>query len=334
MNDYYQVEIDGHFSSYKFYNTFLPELHKYFNGPSSEQKILISFANIKKISPLVIPNLFNVGLILKDYFNNPVQLFIPWDKKILAYLRDINFFSINNDLEIFNIDERFTGDIPQDRSISDICGTIQIGSDLKKEEIYNCYISKYKTPIEKQLKDEKLVDRILYVMAELSHNGASHSKGICFVSFQLNQLNKFEFSVSDCGIGYRTSLLGKKERNFFKNFNQTETNPSNHFASILEAIYYRKKEYEKIYGVYSIFKDILPLDGVIRLHTHNTQAIFTKYNFSKYLYEDPDESLVKDIINSFILSSETASERKYNPVRIDSAKFKGVHIEIEIPLGL
>jgi hypothetical protein len=283
---------------------------------------------------LVIPNLFNVGLILKDYFNYPVQLFIPWNRKILVYLRDINFFSINNDLKIFNIDERFTGDIPQDRSISDICGTIQIGRNLKKEDIYNCYISKYKIPIEKRLKDEKLVDRILYVMAELSHNGALHSKGTCFVTFQLNQLNKFEFSVSDCGIGYRNSLLDKRKGSFFKNFNQTETTPPNHFSSILEAIYYRKKEYEKVYGVYSIFNDILPLDGVIRLHTHNTQAIFTNYNFSKYLHEDPDENLVKDIINSFILSSDNSTERKYKPVRIDSAKFKGVHIEIEIPFSM
>lgn len=333
MNDYYQIDIDGHFSSYKFYNQFLPKLHEYFNNPVFGEKIIINFANIKKISPLVIPNLLNVGLILKDYFESPVELFIPWDIKLLAYLRDVNFLSINTKLNVFKIDERYTGDIPSDRSISDICGTILIENNLTKESIYNSYISKYKYPLEKQLNDEKIVDRIIYIMAELSHNGAKHSMGSCFVSFQLNHSNKFEFSVSDCGIGYQKSLQNKNIKLFFDQKYNDFDDSTSHFISILEAIYHRKREYDRVYGVYSIFRDVLPLNGIIRLHTHNTQAIFTNYNFYEFLEEEPNKKVLSRILESFVNSSKRATENKYKPVRIDSTKFKGVHIEIEIPLG-
>lgn len=338
MKKYYLINIDDYFSSFQFYNCFLPQLHKYFSNFDNSKKILINLAAINKLSPLVIPNLLNTGIILKEFFNEPVDIHIPWNQKLLAYLRDVNFFVINSQYKIFNIDERYTGDIPSDRSVSDICGTLLIPSNMTKDSIYNCYLSKYQAPLVDQLKCENTVNNILFIMAELSHNGSKHSGGSCFVSFQLNRQNKFEFSVSDCGIGYKESLSKKEDQLKFKSI-KTPCNISSinrnidHFISILEAIFFRKNHREQIYGVYSIFNDVLPRNGVLRVHTYNTQVIFTKHNFSRFIDQNPTHKMIENIINDFINSDKKSAQTKYKPLRIMPPKFRGVHIEIEIPLG-
>lgn len=333
MNKYYSIDVDEYFSSYKFYNSFLSQLHDYFSSSSHTDKIIINFSNVNKISPLVVPNLLNVGIILRNYFGEPVEVFVPWNRKLIAYLRDIDFFDLNESLNIFQIDKRFTGGVSLDRSISDICGTLLIEKEQGKADIYNCYLNRYKAPLLHKLNSEDTVNNILYIMAELSHNGAQHSEGSCFVSFQLNQMNKFEFSVSDCGIGYKESLFTKERDLIFKNFDHQNEINLDHFISILEAIFYRKETHEEVYGIYSIFNDVLPLGGVIRVHTHNTQAVFTSHNFKEFLEQQPTRATISQIIEKFTKTEKSTKNLKHKPLRVSPVNYKGVHIEIEIPFN-
>ena len=96
MENYHIIKLKGTeqkstFTTYLFYNQFLPEYINYCNSNTTKD-LLIDLSHIARINPLVIPNLLNIGLKHKmDYDNNTISLFIPWNLKLIEYLRDIEF---------------------------------------------------------------------------------------------------------------------------------------------------------------------------------------------------------------------------------------------------
>jgi len=174
---------------------------------------------------------------------------------------------------------------------------------------------------------------ILSVITELCHNGCNHSASSCFASFQVNKNKKFEFSVSDSGIGYYKSFVAKLNNNerlwILNSNNPFQTRADNNINAILEAILYRYRSERQ--GIFDVFKLILPLGGVVRIHTDNTQMIFTQSNFQEYLFVEVNLKLIRKIIHDFKRREIESVNTTYSPLRITDYKFDGVHIEIEIP---
>ena len=349
MQNIYTIPVEGTekrrtFTSHLFYTSFMPQIHDYFREKCDEE-LFISLSEIRRISPLTIPNLLCVGIILKEYLKQEVKLYIPWDKALVSYLKSNNFFQLVEKYKIFNVNESTVHIMKTDKSLSEYCETHLIQEGLPKDQIFYRYFKKYNSILYQILcKNRSEPDFILYdkiknqlidIMVEICHNGANHSRSFCFANFQLNKQRKFEFSVSDCGIGLYESFYNKLKTNSVdlkfcqqKEFIKMNRTTRNLYA-IFESIFFRKDDIENRYGLINIFHFVLnsKINGIIRIHTDNTQVILTNYIYEKLFFKNNiSQKELKKSICSFI---ENGSKN----IRSSGSKFKGTHIEVEIPFN-
>ncbi|WP_088227826.1 hypothetical protein [Desulfosporosinus sp. FKB] len=336
MEEYYLVDFDENVTSYSFYSKILPQLHIYFERKLSKS-LLLDFSNVNFINPLVIPNIIAVGFILKEYFVKPVELYIPWKPELLSYLDDIGFFAIVRKYKIFNLDERLIGGYESGK-INHACKTFIFEPGATKGDIRYTLNKSIKLLIEEKY-SENTLDDLLNTLTEICCNACIHSGSRCISTFQSNigsniKHKKAYISISDYGIGYYNSILKQlskiNELNFISKSQYTLLDIDKHknLFGILEAIFYRKKNDE--YGIFQVFKYVFEQDGVIRVHSEDTQLIFTKNTFLRYI-NNPNEL---DEYLDYIKLANKKSDMQFSPFRKNESRLKGCHLEIEIPLRM
>ena len=354
-NKYYEIVLQGTdnqktFSSFLFYNTFLPQLHNYFiNKETSE--ILINFDQISRISPLAVPLVLSAGIILRDYFKKPVEIYLPPYSKLLYYLNDIDFIDLasgrikNQNYEtpaIFTFPTLKKIFFSKERKLGDFCETIYVNRDLEEDEIFSTYFYKYHEILVKILNKNKkssiyyideMIRRIILNIIQLCRNGIYHSDSSCFATIQLNKYNNFLCSVSDSGIGFYQSFLKKIKsgwnslrfitREEFFELKGVEKN----IYAIFEAIFFRYDNSE--HGLFDVFDYILSesVNGTIRVHSDNSRLVFTKNTYLKYF--EKDKLSIEDIHKAIKYFLKQVGNDDSNVV---TSSFRGVHIEFEIPL--
>lgn len=343
-NIIYRIEFEEKVTTYNFYNSILPKLHYYFRSDSrNKSEILIDFSNVEFINPNVIPNILTIGLILKSYYLEPVKLYIPWKPKLLSYLSDIDFFTIVRKYDIFSLYERNIGDYPTDQ-INREYKTYCFDEDTPKSNIRDKLkksINVIKTIYESKDSDEYLdeIMKIIYIFTEVCHNSCTHSEKSCFAAFQSNISEKTKYkkayiSISDSGVGYYRSLVRKLEEKKFKPVLCTENEFINlgankNFIAILEAIFYRSNS--ENYGLFHVISEIASINGIIRIHSEDTQLIITRSFYEEYLINVKKTNYysIKKIYDCFIEGKNNA----YDNVRHFKNIYKGVHLELEIPVS-
>ena len=210
----------------------------------------------------------------------------------------------------------------------------------------------------------------LHILPELITNGVLHSGANTFASL-FNDGFKTKISVSDNGVGLQKSLESKTNFGFYiprKLTSQLEKigkfNINQNFLITLHLIF------ETLYfsmiknrlGLFDLIGNVvLKLDGVFRMHTENTQVVLSKrinvilvklYNKRKEIIRLHDDSLLEkiskeefnenmiklseDALRLFVefytnVISNYSKDVKFSSVRFYPVKFKGVHIEVEIP---
>lgn len=210
----------------------------------------------------------------------------------------------------------------------------------------------------------------LHILPELITNGVLHSGANTFASL-FNDGFKTKISVSDNGVGLQKSMESKSNFGFYMPRKLTSKlaevekfNINQNFLSTLHLIF------ETLYfsmlknrlGLFDLIGNVvLKLDGVFRMHTENTQIILSKriYDILVKLYgkrkeiirqhddfllekiskEELDENMKKlseDALGLFVdfytnVISNYSKDVKFSSVRFYPVKFKGVHIEVEIP---
>jgi hypothetical protein len=339
----YIVKFDEDVTSFFFYNKMLPSLHEYFKF-HRDSDLYFDFSDVEFVNPLVIPNILTLAVILKEYFGQPVRLFIPWKPRLLSYLADIKFIDIVTRYSLFDIDEGYIGDY-ETHKIKEECKTFVFSYDSDEEYIYNSIslsneIFKNIYRDDPNISVEKL-DNLKKILTEICKNGCSHSKSMCFATMQTNLSRNIKFkkayiSISDCGIGYYDSIRSKILDSGFlpyfmdkDDYLKLEAIYEKDIAGILEAIFFRRDQ--AIYGMYDVINRVVANDGIVRIHSCQTQLIFTKNNFSHYLNDN--KKLLNDFKTKYDESIKSNLNTKYSSVRNSEAKFKGVHIEIEIPIS-
>ena len=210
----------------------------------------------------------------------------------------------------------------------------------------------------------------VHVLPELITNGVLHSGANTFASLY-KDMYKTKISVSDNGIGFNESLNSKENLGFYKrdrlkkelsrkNNLNINSNFLIHLHSIFETLYFSMLKNRL--GLFDLICNvILMLDGTFRIHTENTQLVLSKritdtilklYNKRKEIVKLHDEKLLGKInseqlnIQMEILSSHAlglfldfyeqilekySKDVRFSSVRFFPVKFKGVHIEVEIP---
>ena len=326
MSNY--INFPARVTSYSFYNDVIPQLHSFFSEKQDRDiTVNFDFSNVKLINPLVIPNIICAGMSLKAYYRKPVNLFVPWNPELLAYLEGINFFDIIRKYEIFSLDEEYLGGYVKSKNLKSETFLFREGKEKWEIEFV---LSKQKSRIFEMISDqfvymeagnaEDRMQQILTCFAEPVENGCIHSRSDTILNLQYvsgnNSVNKIFCSVSDSGVGLY-SVLEKSKNIAFNNVG------NENIRALLEAIYYRSPYRD--YGLWGLCINTLSIGGILRIHSDQFQLILTEKRLEvlekiKTFYKI--NAIVGDNIIEQLL--DNYSIRK-------TTKFAGTHIEIEIP---
>jgi len=340
------IKVSGRsLTSFVFYNDLLPQLHL---SITKDCIINFDFTDLERISPLILPSLTNVGIVIKNFTSTPPLLIFGYKPKLFSYLNAIGWVDIVNSLNAFSFGPDFGG-YNASSKLSEACIIWPLDNEFKYY-IGDIGVRNYQgeSPIEKleSTVGDHLSPVLIEVMAELIENVHEHANltdGLYgFASFFANKKREFLFSISDIGQGFYNSLLSKYEQGewtprIFSIQEFTSQDQQRNFRAIIEAIFLRKiqkgDDRPAVNGLCTIMDDVLSIPGgTMRIHCENTQAIFTSSNYSEFLHKEIDDLLIKKIRDRIIQGKEWALEDQFSPLRVTTAKLQGVHIEIEFPL--
>ncbi len=212
------------------------------------------------------------------------------------------------------------------------------------------------------------------ILSELITNGVIHSKSSAFALMFVDRFKtKFSISDNGIGFTeslkckkannyYKpyelTTLLNNK--NYFKNINE---NIINNLISIFEALFYSFMKNRR--GIFDLMINVvLNSQGYFRLHSENSQIIISNrmreqliplnslretifeyhnmYELNIINNDDYNKIIIPlkekalKLFASFFTSVQNKfnSDIKFSSIRFYSVKFRGVHIEVEIPNNL
>lgn len=218
---------------------------------------------------------------------------------------------------------------------------------------------------------EKLQSFFVEVLAELITNGVLHSKSNVYALMFLDRYKtKFSISDNGIGLFnslndkndcfYYTKFEFSKE--FLKSKKiklNVDENIKNNLFAIFETLYYSMLKNRK--GLFDLMCNVvLRCNGYFRLHNENSQIIISQRMANdllklfelrnevldihyKFLFENNQEKYQTDLKSIILKLKEHYAEfvfntiEKYNndikfsSIRFYEVKFKGVHIEVEIP---
>lgn len=213
------------------------------------------------------------------------------------------------------------------------------------------------------------LDFYVEVLSELITNGVLHSKSNTFALMFVNKYST-KFSISDNGIGFAESLKHKQEDFLYrplelkKEIDQIKSLKINglildNFNFIIETLYFSSLKNRK--GLFDLMLSVvLESNGYFRLHSENSQIIISSrmanelkklsdlrvklFQIHRNILINGESKELKaqmtsirdEIKRNFILLYRNICDRynedyRYSSLRFYSVKFKGVHVEVEIP---
>lgn len=338
-------------TSFNFYTEFLEDLSNFYKKFGSNRPPIFSFEYTEFIDPGVLPNIIGVGLKLKDYHKQPIQLLLNFRPKLLRFLWEARFFVIvgeNAGLKIFKYDKNFIGGfdmipdrIPIDEHVIHRYSPSKEYYKLQSEEnqlefrknlIYE--LRDYSLPHDYQPVlqfferiEESEIDVFLDILSEIISNSILYSLSECFATVFTNKF-KTIISLSDIGIGFHKALLKKTNYKFsFSNkLKQTikDSEELKDFIILFEILNYSQNNNR--FNLWALKEIVINKKGVFRLHYNSTQLIFSK----KCSVCSKSEDLI-ECANCFLDNYQ--SDKKISPLRLFNHTYQGVHIEVELPRG-
>ncbi|UXD71088.1 ATP-binding protein [Sphingobacterium faecium] len=212
-------------------------------------------------------------------------------------------------------------------------------------------------------------DLYVEILSELITNGVLHSNSDTFALMFVNKFAT-KFSISDNGIGFTESLKNKQKdllydplelRQELDRLRLLSINDKilENFNYIIETLYYSSLKDRK--GLFDLMLSVvLGSEGYFRLHSENSQIIISSrmvnelsalaelrnrlFNLHREKLVNGDRDgiieemiIIKNTIKSkFIVLYQIICKRynedyRYSSLRFFNVKFRGVHIEVEIP---
>lgn len=213
------------------------------------------------------------------------------------------------------------------------------------------------------------IDLYIEILSELITNGVLHSKSNTFALMFVNKFAT-KFSISDNGIGLTESLKSKQADFLYKpselkqeidDIKSLKLNEKilENFNYIIEALYFSSLKNRK--GLFDLMLSVvLESNGYFRLHSENSQIIISSrmadellnlnelrtrlFHIHRHILINGERkefkiemtSIKNEIKKNFItlyqnICNKYNEDYRYSSVRFFNVKFRGVHIEVEIP---
>ena len=240
----YIITVNGNLTSFVFYNEVVAQLHSYFSE-GNQSHIMFDFSHIKRIDPLVLPNLLCAGFWIFKYREVPAKIFIPGNLEfapLRTFLNRTKFVEISQTYGLFEFDECISGGL-KENAFSDTLNKLELfqieyrdvgstaGGDIQEIDVdatrleawsklkksfvpfineflqksTNQYIITHRKEIETDL---------LSFCRELIENALLHGRSFCFLNMQYSSVfgRQMKISISDCGMGFKRSINADRSR--------------------------------------------------------------------------------------------------------------------------
>ena len=311
------IYINDYLSSSEFYGSILPEIQIVLKYYDKVDELIFDFSGTNKVEPNVIPNFLCLGKVIKSLLGYKAIIRIPdtyEGGKRKSYLYQMRFLGLAKESFDFESDP-YTGF--EGKAIDPLCGTVYFEQAITDDEIgfvfdnmvapfADKYLKKYN---ELKLDNGQIENNVINLLKELAANAKDHGKSYSYASIHAKySLHTIFIAISDSGVGFLKSCIEEH----LEEIKQSGLDIRNEAAAIMYCIYIRKTS--KKFGLYAVIKDTINSGGTVRIHSNNSQLIFTP-------------RIIKNFENGTLL--EDSSFKKYN-IKND-LKFSGTHIEIEVP---
>lgn len=311
------IYVNKHLTSAGYYKTLLPEVQTALKYYDKLDDVVFDLSGTQSIEPNVIPNLLCLGNMVFALTGKKIVLRIPetYDGgKLKNYLNSIGFLKLAKSGFYFESDP-FTGF--EGSMIDPLCGTVFFEKNIQEDEIGRTFdllvgpfAEKYLKNYSKiSLKSGQRENDIINLLKELAANASEHSGSYSYVTVHAKYSErKIYIAISDGGRGFLHSCQVKHAEELAKEnkvlYNEIEA---------IDYCVYRHEESKK-FGLYALIKDVITADGKVRIHSNDSQIIYTRTRISDFY----NKTTLKN--NEFW---------KYNINR--DWIFGGAHLEIEIP---
>ena len=296
--------------------------------------------------------------------------YFPYGKNIInfneAFLGDLNIrdprpehrvrcYSLSDNNLLENLEDFQTEDEKRDFLISEYTYTV-------REHFQDLLFDNDNTSLKS--------DFYIEILSELITNGVLHSKSNTFALMFVNKFST-KFSISDNGIGFEESLKLKEKSFLYKPLElkhkldliqilKVNNKALSNLNFIIETLFFSSLKNRQ--GLFDLMISVvLNSNGYFRLHSNNAQIIVSNrmrdeliqlsslrnrlFNLHKNIainnikdnrYNDDMISIKEDILEFFEkfyhnLCNKYNNDFKYSSIRFYNVRFKGVHIEVEIP---
>lgn len=396
------------FTPLVFYKDFLKKIANFYKDNENEEIVFKLFekgdnevySSNYRVDPIALPLLLSIIEQLSKFHSKPLNLILYNNNatiSVMEFLFRANFFKTAGQRNYYNFNGNNILNFREE-----YFGAFK-GKEIRKDHIIRAYkksdfpdidFSPHTTKEEIELRDkvnsltayyvqehfaEILFDNentlknhnsYIDILSELITNGILHSGSTTYAMMFVDSL-KTKFSFSDNGIGFRGSLISKKEFPFYyekDDFRKSVSVKTYNFniqflenlLDIFETLFYSSLKERK--GLFDLMMHVvLNSNGHFRLHSENCQIIVSNRIF-KYVNKLQElRGHILTIHNQFDMCKITKDDHKLNimgikdeikiefiklyanilkyhsediqfsSVRFYNVKFRGVHIEVEIP---
>lgn len=321
------------FTPFVFYNDFLPKIRKTLISLNKKQaKISFDLTQVRKINPLVLPNFLIVGKILNNFLGYPIEIIFNRNNvEVIKFLDSIGFFRLLESENIFSFDREFVAEYSASKvgnigillciPFQKMSSTEIIRSVLNNNHKIAAFLEHFD--------DHNLAETFAYSVGELIHNCMVHGKSCVFFSVYGGPIMGLHCSVSDSGLGYLKRILEKPDDLTIFTKKELEINDKySNLRAIIEAVF--KRFDKQTYGLTSVIRSIANIGGTTRIHTQNTQIIFSSKN--KFLSNNLDSKDEGRLLYESLLQTENSIKSlQSSSLRIRETILTGAHVEFEIP---
>lgn len=306
-----------------------------------ESRIIWNFNKLEQysINMATLTAFLSVAYRLRKFSNQPQKMAIDWKPPVLAFLTDVSFFNIAQQLDLFTWDDRLIGGfntgktnpnteifIFENLSIveKDFLEEWKKWKDENRQDLHYYISSKceriFNPENQSYLFSQKLVDTISSTTTELALNSVMHGRESAFIGAQRSS-ERITVSVCDCGVGFINSL---------RKLNNNLDSSISHIQGILIGSIINKKDY----GLLEAIQSVINYGGWVIISSFDCEICFRQSLWSKVKGLSIDEiinSKIEDILGVQV-KKITIEDKEKGYWRQLYKSLRGTRITFEIPV--
>lgn len=339
-----QINISGRVTTGELEGIFVDKINALLSNVLARKKMLIlSIREVKWFDADALPMLLMIGRILRDYYNESIELLLPESDNIRQFL-DVSHFFYHASVEDggksifkFDEDEAYRYDTygreynPQNivECFPGYYDYYELSEDDREDKKYQIQ-DHYRLFLMNQLfghvidcnigKTTREYDLCMDALSEIICNAVLYSLSTTYVGVQTLNKDSYSICVCDSGIGFTGSLEKKglspdASKRFLEDENLAQNEYLEDFFSLFSAL--KIAEETQRTNLWKLIQVVCSNKGVMFIHTNRVEVRFDESITTEDVY-----TCMNDIIKHYSSDSFKSSMRLFR------TRLKGVHVRI------